>query len=88
MGHSTDTTFFFFLTVLIATLSHAAQTQRLLSLAELYSEEMYILVWKGCKGQVLLQATACPTDSLRALWQVSAAGCLRSSTHFVSGLFW
>ncbi|DBB16035.1 hypothetical protein WJX82_010959 [Trebouxia sp. C0006] len=49
--------------------SDSDATQRLLSLAELYSEERYILVWKGCKGQVLLQTTACPTDSLKALWQ-------------------
>ena len=41
-----------------------------MALAELYADEKYILVWKGCKGRVLLQTAASPVDNLKALWQV------------------
>ena len=51
-------------------LNWCLQTEQLLSLAQLYHREQYLLVWRGCKGQVLLQETAQPTDMLRALWQV------------------
>ena len=53
------------------TAEHVMQTEQLLKLAELYAEESYILLWQRGKGQVLLQTAATPTDTLRALWQVS-----------------
>lgn len=48
---------------------NASATEQLLSLAELYAEERYMLVWQGSEGQVLLKTTARPVDTLRALWQ-------------------
>ena len=53
------------------TAGHVMQTKQLLNLAQLYADESYILLWQNGKGQVLLQTAATPTDSLRALWQVT-----------------
>ncbi|KAL3152745.1 hypothetical protein ABBQ38_012335 [Trebouxia sp. C0009 RCD-2024] len=45
------------------------QTEQVLALAQLYNSEQYMLIWRDCRGQVLLQDTAAPIDMLRALWQ-------------------